>query len=252
MTPSPPLPQPSARQSARSLSTAQPLPPTNHYPADRVRSQPQARPAEQSQAQHLLTWVLSGYAKRPSRSHAETSADRTQGLAAIRPSPQRRGRAAREGLADSDSSPRNHPRQLTSSQIHCDKAPEISQPTEWLTISHSVTSSTAPATPRPARILPTLNLPGVNWPNNFYRGPDRTASFLSERPRLVSQPTLLPGDHIAQPVAHMATELRIARPGPLAGPLSRRLDRNTVSLGELLTTNPPVRVDLFHSETLPS
>ena len=47
----------------------------------------------------------------------------------------------------------------------------------------------------------------------------------------------------------MAAESRVTRPGPLARPLSRRLDRNTVSLGELPATNPPVRV-VLHSASL--
>ena len=68
---------------------------------------------------------------------------------------------------------------------------------------------------------------------------------------LFEQSPLLPVDHITSSIAHMAAELRIPRPGPLARPLRRRLDRNTVTLGELLAANPPVRAVLVHLQSLP-
>ena len=57
--------------------------------------------------------------------------------------------------------------------------------------------------------------------------------------------------NFTQPVAHMVAELRIPRPGPLARPLRRRLDRNTVTLGELLAANLPVRAVLVRLQSLP-
>ena len=68
---------------------------------------------------------------------------------------------------------------------------------------------------------------------------------------LFEQSPLLPIDHITSSIAHMAAELRIPRPGPLARPLRRRLDRNTVTLGELLAANPPLRAVLVHLQSLP-
>jgi hypothetical protein len=140
--------------------------------------------------------------------------------------------------------------QLTSKQIQCGSPLKISNFSTWLIISHSATTSTAPAAPRPALILPIFNLPELAGSTHARREPDLNSSVLAKLSLLLHQSPLLPLDHITQPVANMAAELRVTRPRSLARPLGRRLDRNIVTLGQLLATNPLVRAAVLHSESL--